>query len=361
MSLGIKKRGIELVPVNIRVLKALHGDCIILSFGPERDKFIMIDGGIGKECYRSIKEFINCLKEMNTSLSVLILTHIDSDHIDGILRLFSEVDFNTATIDKMWFNYGNFLDKELEVIRENEQNSIFLSDETNKISWNQGNNLEEILKKAGFQYEKAVKTYDEFDIAGSNVTVLSPSIGILRDFNEQWMVEKEQEVRISAATDYSLSIEELNGKEFVENITLANRSSIAFLFEYQKNKVLLLGDSSAFEIEKSLSKLGYSEDNQLEVDICKISHHASKHNTSSSLIRMIKCRNYIISTNLTSSGRPTKECLSRILCNSKQPVSFYCNYEIDFNAIFTIDEFEKYKMRFITIDKNGINLEDLYR
>lgn len=347
--------------INIKVLKALHGDCIILTFGPEQDNFIMIDGGIGRECHRSIREFVNNLKNANSSMRLLVLTHIDSDHIDGILRLFLEPDFDEALIAKMWFNYGAFLDTEFKLIREKERNGIFLTDATNQISWKQGNDLEEILKKYKFQYEKAIKSHDEFDIEGSHITVLSPSLQILRDFNEQWMLENEQEVKVSAGTDYCRSIEELNEMEFVENISLSNRSSIAFLFEYQRNRVLLLGDASAIEVEKSLSKLGYSEENQLVVDICKISHHASKHNTSSSLIKMLKCSNYIISTNLTASGRPSKECLSRIICNSKQPVKFYCNYEIDFNQIFTKDEFEKYKMKFILLDNNGINLEDLHR
>lgn len=346
---------------NIKVLKALHGDSIILTFGPEQDNFIMIDGGIGRECHRSIREFVHALKNNNTSIKLLVLTHIDSDHIDGILKLILEPNFDEALIDKMWFNYGCFLDTELKLIREKEQNAIFLNDATNKISWKQGNTLEEILKKYNFQYEKAIKSHDEFDIEGSHITILSPSLQILREFNEHWILENEKEVKISAEMDYNRSIEELNEMEFVENISLSNKSSIAFLFEYQRCKVLLLGDASAIEVEKSLSKLGYSEENQLVVDICKISHHASKHNTSSSLIKMLKCSKYIISTNMTASGRPSKECLSRIICNSKQPVEFYCNYEIDFNQIFTKDEFEKYKMEFILLDNNGIDLEVLQR
>lgn len=346
---------------NIKVFKALYGDCIILVFGPAQDKFIMIDGGIGRECYKSIKEFVSSLKDKNMSIKLLILTHIDSDHIDGILKLFSEPDFDEAIIDKMWFNYGEFLDTELGIIREKERNGIFLTDATNQISWKQGNDLEKILRKYKFQHDKVIKSYDEFDIEDSHITVLSPSLQILKDFNDQWMLEKEQEVKISARTDYSRSIEELNEMEFVENISVSNRSSIAFLFEYQRSRVLILGDASAIEVEKSLSKLGHSEENQLVVDICKISHHASKHNTSSSLIKMLKCSNYIISTNMTASGRPSKVCLSRIICNSKQPVKFYCNYEIDFNQIFTKDEFERYKMEFILLDNNGINLEALNR
>lgn len=349
------------MPINVRVLKALHGDCLILKYGLEQDKYILIDGGIGKESYRNLKIFVESLEQNNAMLSLVVLTHIDSDHIDGILKLFSEENFNFSKIDKMWFNYGDFLDKELNVIRDREENDILLMDETNKISWKQGNSLEKILKQAGFQYEKVIKVYDEFDIDDAHFTILSPSLEVLKKFNEHWLIEKEHETQISTVSDYEVSIEELNSLEFHENISLANKSSLAFIFEYQQRKVLLLGDASATEIEAALSGLGYSETNPLSVDICKISHHASKHNTSDKLIKMLQCKNYIISTNITASGRPSKECLSRIICNSKHPVNFYCNYEIDINRIFTKEESEKYGFKMITIDENGIGLEDLNR
>lgn len=355
-----KNEGIEIMLINIKVLKALYGDCIILTYGLEQINYILIDGGIGKECYRSLKVFFDNLEKDKASLSLLVLTHIDLDHIDGVLKLFSDENFEFSKINKMWFNYGDFLDSELKIIRDKEINDLRIQDVTTKIGWKQGTSLELILKKSGFQYEKIIKKLDEIDLEEAHFTVLSPSLEVLRDFNEQWAIEREQETKISSVSDYTFPIEELNNLEFHENISLANKCSLAFVFEYKKRKVLFLGDASAIEIENSLSELGYSEAKPLEVDICKISHHASKHNTSNELVRMLKCRNYIISTNLTASGRPSKECLSRIICNSKQPVDFYCNYEIDFNKIFTKEEFDKYGMKFITLDKKGIDLEDLH-
>lgn len=347
--------------INLKVLKALHGDCLILKYGLEKNKYILIDGGIGKENYRNLKKFFQDLEQNNAKLSLVVLTHIDSDHIDGILKLFSEENFKFSLIDKMWFNYGDFLNKELNVTIDREENDILLTDNTNKISWKQGNSLEKILEPTGIQYKKIIKVNDKFDIDDAHFTILSPSLEILKKFNENWLIEKENETQISTVSDYEVSIEELNSLEFNENISLANRSSLAFIFEYQQRKILLLGDASSTEIEEALSNLGYSETNPLSVDICKISHHASKHNTSNKLIKMLQCKNYIISTNITASGRPSKECLSRIICNSKQPVNFYCNYEIDINRIFTNDELEKYEFNMITIDENGISLEDLNR
>ena len=117
-----------------------------------------------------------------------------------------------------------------------------------------------------------------------------------------------------------------------------------------------MGDADADEIVKSLTELGYSKKNKLKVDFCKIAHHASKHNTTNELIQMIDCSNYIISTQQTAKGRPSKECLSRIICNSEKPISFFCNYELDWNKIFTKEEFLKYHMKFLVLEHQGINV-----
>lgn len=345
----------------IKVLRALYGDCIILNYGINHGKYILIDGGIGRECYRSLKGFMNELEENNTELSLLVLTHIDADHIDGILKLFREDTFNFSIINQMWFNYGFFLDKGLEVFRNKEREDIFLQNNEGKISWGQGTSLEQKLNQIGFQYKDIIKKFDEFNIGGAHITILSPSLNILREFNKHWCIEQEQNTEISSVSDYDTPIKELNELEFHDNVSLANKSSIAFIFEFNGIKALFLGDASAKEVENALLELGYSEDEPLSVDICKLSHHASKHNTSNSLIRLLHCKNYIISTNLTSTGRPSKECLSRIICNSKQPVDFYCNYEIDFTKMFTTEDFNKYKMKFFAISKDGINLEELHR
>ena len=123
--------------------------------------------------------------------------------------------------------------------------------------------------------------------------------------------------------------------------------------------MLFLGDATAKKLEQALQKLGYSENNKLKVDCCKISHHASSHNTSNELIKMLNCNNYIISTCMTGKNRPSKECLSRIIMNTEGKVTFYCNYDINFKKMFLKEEFDKYGMQFVTLEKNGFDMEDL--
>ncbi|MEE0281493.1 hypothetical protein [Faecalibacillus intestinalis] len=117
-----------------------------------------------------------------------------------------------------------------------------------------------------------------------------------------------------------------------------------------------MGDSDADDIVGTLTELGYSKNNKLKVDFCKISHHASRHNTSNELIQILDCSNYIISTQQTANGRPSKECLSRIICNSSETINFYCNYELEWNKIFTGEELLKYGIKFFSLGQHGVDV-----
>lgn len=345
--------------LNIKMLKASCGDSIILTYGEKKNNYILIDGGIGRECYRQLLKFCTKISEEKSRINLIILTHTDSDHISGMLRLFASKEFDFNIVNEMWFNYGTFLNKAIKGKLKNKKNVIYIQDEGCEVSWKQGTRLENILKNEKIMLEPVIKKVDKYNIEGAHITILSPSIEILREFNENWEMENEKAAEISVEYDYSEDIEKLNAKEFVGNITLANKSSIAFLFEYESMKILLLGDAAPDEVVNSLEMLGYSEERPLSVNFCKISHHASKHNTNNKLIKLIQCENFLISTNETTSGRPSKECLSRIICNSDNPVKFYTNYQIEMDKIFSPEEIKKYNIQFITLDEQGIEVEEL--
>ena len=253
----------------------------------------------------------------------------------------------------MWFDFGKELEDSLEIEFENQNISLY-SDST-EISWRQGELLEEKVEKEGIR-RKVVTKLEKLTIGEADITILSPSKQILKKFTEQDNNEEKSTTKIAYRNDYQMSILELNQKEPEKNITITNKSSIAFLFEYNKQRLLLLGDADVDEIVNSLRELGYSKDNKLKIDYCKIAHHASRHNTTNEFIQILDCSNYIISTHQTSQGRPSKECLSRIICNSERPINFYFNYELDFNKIFTEEEFYKYGMKCIALDEHGIDV-----
>lgn len=338
---------------NIKVLNALNGDCIIVSYGEEEQHYIIIDGGQGRLCFQQLCKYVDSVKKAGNKIDVLILTHIDSDHIDGIIRLLSKKTFDFSMIEEMWFNFGKGLHDMLGISGVNKKVSLYNT--ATEISWRQGVDLEEKIQKAGVK-RRFVTKLEKLSVGGAEITILSPSKEVLKKFAEQDKEEEKPTTQIAYSNDYQKSIFELSRKEVERQISLTNKSSIACLFEFVGKSILLLGDADADEIVKSLTELGYSKKNKLKVDFCKIAHHASKHNTTNELIQMIDCSNYIISTQQTAKGRPSKECLSRIICNSEKPISFFCNYELDWNKIFTKEEFLKYHMKFLVLEHQGINV-----
>lgn len=342
--------------LKIKLLKALNGDSIIISYGEEKTYNILIDGGCGKLCYRQLCRYIEDMKKEKNIFDLVVLTHIDSDHIEGILRLFSQKDFDFSIIKEMWFNFGEGLQDSLKI--KGIDKGIDLYDFDAKISWKQGRSLEERLKNTTIKKNSFLKAGDCYFIGNAKITILSPTIDTLNEFVRKEIEESKQSARIASSNDYRKGVLELNETEFEGIVSLTNKSSIAFLLELKEIKLLLLGDAEAATIEESLLQLGYSQENKLKVDYCKIAHHASRHNTSGTLIQMLDCKNYIVSTKSTTQGRPSKECLSRIICNSIKSVNFYCNYDINARSIFTEEEFLRYGMEFITVNENGIDVEE---
>lgn len=342
--------------LNIKVLKALNGDSIIISYGEDKLHYILVDGGRGKLCFHQLCKFIEKVKVEKGKIDLLVLTHIDSDHIDGILRLLSQKDFDFSIIDQMWFNFGTGLLNSLQI--DGICKKIYLYERDTEISWKQGKDLEQILQNTKIRRKLPIVGLDCHSVGGAKITILSPNVEILKEFVQKSDEESVRSTQISYSCDYEKSVAELYEKEFEGIVSLTNKSSIAFLFEFAGKRLLFLGDAEESTIKSSLSKLGYSNKNKLRVDYCKIAHHASKHNTSNELIEMLDCSNYIISTQLTKEGRPSKECLSRIVCNTALPVNFYCNYNINANSIFTEEEISEYGMKFIILNEDGINVEE---
>lgn len=344
--------------INIKMLKAGNGDCIILSYGESEIFHILIDGGRGRFCFRKLCSFEEKLKKEAKKINAVILTHIDHDHIDGILKLFSKEDFDFSLVNQIWFNFGAKLNKSLK--SESPKLNVFLENGGTSISWKEGKDLEEVLREKNIKWESFVKEGDEFEIGGARFIILSPSIEGLKDLVRYGVKEKDKTTQISSRCDYEKSIQELNEKEFEGKVTITNKSSIAFLFEYKEVKILFLGDADSADIVSALERRGYSKEKKLKINFCKIAHHASKHNTSNELVQMLDCSNYLISTQMVSE-RPSKECLSRIICNSLSKITFYSNYSIKKSKIFKEQEIKDYGIQLIDLDESGINVEEMER
>lgn len=345
--------------INLKVLQANTGDCLILSYGQDMIKNIVIDSGHGRNCIRKLKKYFE-----NSDNNTVILTHYDYDHIGGFCSIAKEMSDFSSKIDSVFMNYGIELSRALNQAKKLQ---FDIDEPSCKISLRQGECFYNYIKRHGIDFIPYISEGQKYQCNGAEFKILSPSkeqltelvktIGVEDDSVSECIDTNGATNNIGYTTpDITPSVEELANKEYNEDSSVTNSSSIAFLFEYDNHRILFLGDAVSSQIITALNNLGYSEENKLEVDYCKLAHHGSNHNTSNELIKMLDCSNYIISSNW-NSNRPGKECLSRIIANSSKPVTFYCNYDEN-KEMFTEDERNHYGFVFKLIGEEGIQIQE---
>lgn len=341
--------------MTIKFLPAFNGDCILISFKDKdnQNRNILIDGGTPATYPRTLKKVYNDIAER---IDLLIVTHIDDDHIGGIKKLFEDTKLDKSKIKKVWFNSGGLLNHYFGEAEDKSRAVSIVPNDILDMSPKQGNILEAKLDNldGGEWVKKIIKQGDSVNVFGSKVLVLSPNDKTLKKLNENWQTETDIHVNMSGKVhdDFKIDIADLVNRPFKEDAGVPNGSSIALLIEYDGVRGLLLGDAYPSVIIEGLRKFGYSESNKLALDWVKVSHHASKGNTSPDLLNLISCKDYIISTNGQKHGLPDKEAIARII-NSQQGCKLYFNYSDFIEGIFTKNDQQDFD--FETIALNAID------
>lgn len=289
-----------------------------------------MDLGFANTYHRTLKRELAQIEK----LDLLIITHIDQDHIGGMLSLINDSEF--LKVKDLWFNYS--------------PNEFIFNGNNTQISIKQGISVRDYLITTNCNVNKTpiiVPYFQEFDSV--ELTVLSPSKELYEKSIKDW---KKQEHKTSfpvsvEKTDYHFTFEELNCQEFEKDNSINNGSSLALILRKKNFSILLLGDSFSEVIVDSLKKLGYNADNKLKVDFVKLSHHGSSKNINDDLINFLDCTNFIVLTDGSKKGLPNKKTLVKIcLLKVGQQIHFHFNYENEIlKSIFTSTELEKFNIQ----------------
>ncbi len=305
----------------LQVLKAHHGDCLLISGefdGQHRN--ILIDGGPAKTFALSnhqqqpLQKLLLAIKNKNQKIDLLILTHVDDDHIGGLLAAFKKKGFLDELTEEVWFNSGKLIFNEFNQ-QYDETNQVKLKPSPgNLTSIAQGVTFEKTIEDLGIWKKQLIRAGDVRNVFGTKFTILSPNNEKLKKLLITWKKKKPSSLTASDDDDYHYSIEQLlNDDKFKEDGSPHNGSSIAFIFEFAGKSLLFLGDAHPSPVIAQLKTLKYSEQNPLQLDYMKVSHHGSKANTNNELLKLINCNNFIISTNGLKHKLPHKLTLARII------------------------------------------------
>jgi len=317
--------------MKIHFYKASMGDCFLLDFENEHNTKFVIDTGTKTAFQDNILEELK--KEIITGNSHLFVTHIDDDHIGGLLYLCKYEPDILKSFKCVYYNSFDCL-KSFSPDSQDPPPKIIIQDDSEGFtSYKNGKKLESFLDSLDINLISQIKALNTINIDDIAITFLSPSIKTLKKY-KTWIENNSAYTALN--NDYNKSIEDLSKKEFTEDDSETNGSSISMLIEYKDYKMLFLGDSFPTDIVNSLKILNYSKENKLKVDLTKISHHGSRKNTSNELLELIKCRKFLISTDGKQHYHPDKESLSRIICSQERPCLIF-NYDV-YNKIFSKEE-----------------------
>lgn len=348
---------------HIEMLPAENGDCLWIEYGdPAHPHRIVIDCGA-----ESISPILAArINGSEAPLKLFVLTHIDADHINGVLPLFKDRALDSRYED-VWFNGWRQVNRFLSV-KQGEQFSDLL--EERKLPWNRA------MSSAGNKYPAPVviptgEPLPAFDLGdGMRLTVLSPGADQLRRLGGDWR-KALLELRPGKAmlgrkrppppvTDFAaFELEPLAGTPAQKDTSTPNGSSIALLAEFDGRSALLTGDAHADVLLKSIQQIQRErgvEGQKLKLDALKLSHHGSGNATTIPLLQAIDCPRYLVSSNGNIFYHPDREAIARVILNGGRQPTLYFNYRSKMNELWDnpiLRERYKYKAKYPNEGETG--------
>jgi beta-lactamase superfamily II metal-dependent hydrolase len=322
----------------LTLLPAREGDCLLATYGKDErtPTHMLIDGGRAGT-WNDIKEASLLEMGAGARFEAIVVTHIDRDHIEGILKLSADRDFG-AEVGDVWFNGYKHLSQELEEFGVAQAEKLSIAIATRKWPWNMRFDNKAVKISDG---EGAPGTI-ELE-SGLRVTLLSPTSDGLKALEKDWDkwlakagIKKDQEEPAEELPPDDIEsygappvpdLDALCAEEEDPDDGIPNGSSIAFLLEYEGKKVLCGADAHPDILEAALRRMGFSETNRLKIDLLKVPHHGSGRNVSAALLAMIDCGHFAISTDGSHHEHPDDVALARIVRSSGEFKTIYFNYD----------------------------------
>jgi beta-lactamase superfamily II metal-dependent hydrolase len=283
--------------IKLITLTESNADSFLLKFGyPTRNRHVLIDGGLKGDGRRAIK-LIEEIIEQGDIIDLVILTHVDLDHINGLLALFKSDIITSKTVGKVLFNVPHSK-IELDIIK----------DKKTQCGYKQGNELLELIINKDIKLNPALQG-DKFKIDDELVIdILSPTQSVVELDHAKW-----RDTNIGSDEDDDYNKELLLKKTFKEESKPQNISSIVCMVKYKNSKLLFCGDSVPSQILSGISDV-------TPVDLFKIPHHGSHYNISKLLIERFPTGKYLIPGNKTTY--PNFHTIALIEDNSKDSLVY---------------------------------------
>ncbi|MDQ3728438.1 MAG: hypothetical protein M3355_02500, partial [Actinomycetota bacterium] len=296
---------------SLEALRAREGDSLLLHFGEaEAPKLILIDGGPSGVYRDALKPRLEQLRGErgvdSLPVELLMISHVDSDHVRGILDLSREmVDDVTLreslSVDSLWHNSFEDALGEEAVAELAEVVSARPAEAAEPAGLNavvasvgEGRDLRGNAKRLGWPINDGFDDLimapesgrEEVEFGELKLTVVGPLEAEVIAFRKEWDKEiaklRAKQAAEGRQADYS-------------DDSPWNLASIVCLVELADKRMLLTGDALGSRVLDGLRGAKLLDQNgQLELDLLKVPHHGSERNVTQKFFEALPAEHYLI-------------------------------------------------------------------
>lgn len=317
---------------SVDMLSGGRGDSLWIEYGPPDAPYrILIDGGPPETYEDNLGARIAALPEDDRRFELVVVSHIDLDHIGGILELLRDPPPGFSVGD-VWFNAYEHLNPGVRGPKQGESLSAHLTE--GGYPWNKA------FRGGPASIGDATASPDDHEYptialpGGMSITLLGPTQARLRRLESEWRkvieagglvpgtagyVLEEAELADVRAPTAPTNVEALANSMPKDDTSRANGSSIAFLASHDGRRCLFTGDAFSEDMSAVVGALAAREGGSiLEVDALKVSHHGGHKNTHRDLIERLACEAFLFSTDGSYYGHPNDESVARVVVHGRQ-------------------------------------------
>lgn len=310
----------------LRVVQAEFGDCFVVEFGTAKQpRFILIDGGPPHTFEDHLSAVLKAIAKRNRVLDLALLSHVDNDHIVGLVDYFAELQAGGEGLPRpkeLWHNsWVRAIDPDgtiaprLKALLTASQTAAMPNATNATLGITEGSALRAKANLLNMPINKSVPathliTVDDVSkpITFGNLTlrIVAPTkknLDKLRTEWVEWLQKQENEAgaMVMANSDQSVP----------------NLSSIAVLAKAHGKTLLLTGDGRSDHLLDGLEMAGQLDKNgHLHVNVLKLAHHGSELDVTREFFERITADTYVVSAN-GRYGNPDYSTLSWIVETAK--------------------------------------------
>ncbi len=328
------------MPLEVQFLPAREGDAIWIRWGAaELDHQMFIDMGT-EATGEAIAERLLGLDVADRSFELLVVSHVDRDHIGGVLTCVSDRDdpIEGLRFGDFWFNGWDHLHDRVPPAPNPHLEPMGgvmgerLSKWLRTTRWNGHFGRGRIV--SGDTSLETVEFADDLSL-----TILGPTAQRLTELIDDWEDEVHAALekgsldpddvsdglrppthpglesygpKVRPVLADRIDLEELAATRTGKDPSDANGSSISLLLRWGDDvAVLLCGDAYADDLVDAFELLGGGA--PVEFDVFKLPHHGSKKNVTTDLVGAVRCPYWLFSTDGNRFRHPDPTAIARIL------------------------------------------------